>query len=93
MVKQDPCCVCKLLSQIMRRAPSSVCEEVVVGAGALQPIINLLGLSTIPLPYKAHAAGKSWFHMAQDVCGYLASYDICKELRTSHIKHAHAWDG
>ncbi|KAG2434236.1 hypothetical protein HXX76_007961 [Chlamydomonas incerta] len=49
------CCVA-VLNQLLRRASPEVCEEVVVGLSALEPVAGVFGHPVIPLVYKAHAA-------------------------------------
>lgn len=44
--------------QIMRRATTATCEEVVVGSGGLKPLVALFDHPVVPLLYKAHAAGE-----------------------------------
>lgn len=45
-----------VLNQIMKRAPSTVCEEVMIAGGGLRPVITMLSNPIIPLLFKAHAA-------------------------------------
>lgn len=51
------CCVA-VLNQLLRRASPEVCEEVVVGLSALEPVAGVFAHPVIPLVYKAHAAGE-----------------------------------
>lgn len=50
-------CLWRAVPQIMKRAPASVCEDIMVTAKGLAPVVALLGLPTVPLINKSHAAG------------------------------------
>ena len=47
-----------VLNLIMRRASTSVCEDIVLGHRGLRPTVALLGHPVVPLLYKAYALGE-----------------------------------
>jgi len=60
--------VMSVMSAVMRRSPSALSESVMLGMGALKPLIAMFDHPIIPLINKADAAGEERKKLSSQGC-------------------------
>ena len=59
--------ILSVMNAVMRRSPSALSESVILGMGALKPLVAMFDHPVIPLINKAHAAGEAKTSSDRDI--------------------------